>query len=146
MSPLREAEQLLERQLKEIDDQVAGLRELEAQRDRVARALSELRGGTGASARSARSSRPAAKGRGSGSRSRRRSPASSTRAPRGSNQQAIVEHVGANPGVTAGGIADATSIDRSVIYSTVSRMIAAGRLRKDPQPNGQVAYYLTNEQ
>lgn len=144
MSSLSEAEQLLERQLEEIDRQVAGLRELEAQRERVARALSALRGGTNGSTRPAPSRRSAAKGSATSQSRRRRSP-SPTRAPRGSNQKAIVEHVGAHPGVTAAGVADATGIDRSVIYSTVSRMVAAGRLRKDPQPNGHVAYFLTDE-
>lgn len=46
-----------------------------------------------------------------------------------------------NPGATSGGIAEATGIARGVVYSAVSRLTAAGKLRREPRPDGQVAYH-----
>ena len=51
----------------------------------------------------------------------------------------------ANPGATSGEIADATGISRGVVYSAVSRLTNAGKLTREPKPDGQVAYHaVTN--
>ncbi len=65
---------------------------------------------------------------------------SGKRAPRGSNQTAILDHVTANPGATTPQIAEATGIARPVVYSAVSRLASAGRLHKRSQDDGQVSY------
>jgi hypothetical protein len=62
------------------------------------------------------------------------------RAPRGSNLEAIVSHVAANPGATAGEISTATGIARGVVYSATSRLSSSGKLEREPKPDGQVGY------
>ena len=115
--------------LREID---AAVESLTAERERLTRALTELVGGARASPRSrSRRSGP--------SRTRARK---GSRAPRGSNQQAILDHVAANPGATTPQIAQATGIDRAVVYSAVSRLSAAGRLVKAGREDGQVTYQI----
>jgi Winged helix-turn-helix DNA-binding len=132
-------EEVIQDRLREID---SGVEALMAERERLTRALKELGGGA-----------PSGRGRrgraaGSSGASARRGRASSgrakpgRRAPRGSNQQAILEHVGANPGATTPEIAQATGIDRAVVYSAVSRLSAAGRLLKAGREDGQVTYEI----
>ena len=121
-----EVAEFIERRLKEIDEQLKPFEELEMERRRLRQALGALRGEETDAASSRRSGRPV--------RSRKR-------AARGSNLTAILEHVAATPGVTAGEIADATGISRGVVYSATSRLAAAGRLRREPKPDGSVAYH-----
>jgi Fe2+ or Zn2+ uptake regulation protein len=52
----------------------------------------------------------------------------------------IAGHVEANPGATAPEIAEATSIDRAVVYSALSRMTTNGRLTKNAGGDGKVTY------
>jgi len=114
-----EVAEFIERRLREIEEQLKPFEELEQERRRLRQALGALRDET-----------PAAPA----SRARRR-------AARGSNLTAILEYVVSTPGSTAGEIADATGITRGVVYSATSRLAAAGRLRREPKPDGSVAYH-----
>jgi len=133
-----QVEQLIEHRLQEIEEQLRPFAELEDERRRLRDALDALRSGTpsGGDRSSSQSPQPAR------SRTGRR-PARSVpraRAPRGSNLSAILSHVQANPGATAGEIATATGISRGVVYSATSRLSSSGRLERQPKPDGQVGY------
>jgi hypothetical protein len=126
-----EVAEFIERRLEEIDEQLKPFEELEQERRRLRQALGALRGEDPVA--SPADDGPARRGGRSG-RARKR-------AARGSNLSAILEHVATTPGSTAGEIADATGISRGVVYSATSRLAAAGRLRREPQPDGSVAYH-----
>jgi hypothetical protein len=125
--------QAVEQRLKEIEAQLGSYDDLVRERDRLRRALHELR--TDATAARAGSAARAATGR-RGPRRR----GSGRRAQRGSNVAAITSYVAANPGSTAAEIAAGTGIDRSVVYSATSRLASAGRLRRAPKGDRQVGY------
>ena len=133
-----QVEKLIEDRLKEIEEQLRPFAELEDERRRLSDALAALRSGTPRGGdRSSASSLPPARSR-AGRRSSRTGRGG--RAPRGSNLTAILSHVQANPGATAGEIATATGISRGVVYSATSRLSASGRLERQPKPDGQVGY------
>jgi Winged helix-turn-helix DNA-binding len=134
-------EQVIEDRLQEID---SGLESLQAERDRLTRALNELRAGGSSAGRGRRASQPTGQ-HGRRRRAKPSRPKQGRRAPRGSNQQAILDHVAGNPGATTPQIAQATGIDRAVVYSAVSRLTAAGRLVKTGRDDGQVAYQMPSE-
>jgi hypothetical protein len=149
MSASTEVEQIIEARLSELEEQLRPLADLEREKTRLERALEVLREGAsrnsdvGPSGRAARSSRattptpkPARRGRG------RRTANRGSRAKRGSNLEAILDHVREHPGATATDLASATGISRGVVYSAVSRLAAGGRLRREQLPDGQVAYHL----
>ena len=147
MSASTEVEQIIEARLSELEEQLRPLAELEQEKTRLERALEALREGVSRnsdvapSARAARSSRatpPAPSRRGRARRAAKRG----SRAKRGSNLEAILEHVGKHPGATASELANATGISRGVVYSAVSRLAAGGRLKREQLPDGQVAYHL----
>jgi hypothetical protein len=134
-------EEVIQDRLREID---SGLESLMAERERLTRALKEL--GANASPGRGRRGRPPGssgtavkRGRPSSARAKQR-----RRAPRGSNQQAILDHVSGHPGATTPEIAQATGIDRAVVYSAVSRLSAAGRLAKAGREDGQVTYQIAS--
>jgi hypothetical protein len=131
MSASSDVEQAIERRLREIDEQLRPLEDLARERERLSRALEALRPEATA--------RPAP-GRSGARRSPRRT-AGSRRAKRGSNLSAIIAHVRSHPGATAGQLAEATGIDRGVVYSAVSRLTTSGRLRRQPLGDGQVGYH-----
>ncbi len=118
-----EVAEFIERRLREIEEQLKPFEELERERRRLRQALGALRDEQPRSA----AARGMLRGR--------------KRAARGSNLTAILEHVASTPGATAGEIADATGISRGVVYSATSRLAAAGRLRREPKPDGSVAYH-----
>jgi len=130
-----QVEQLIEHRLQEIEEQLRPLAVLEDERRRLRDALSALRAseGTGGQAPVQRS-RPAT------TRRRRATASNGGRAPRGSNLAAILSHVTANPGATAGDIATATGISRGVVYSATSRLSSSGKLERVPKADGQVGY------
>jgi hypothetical protein len=119
----------VEQRLQEIEEQLASYDELVRERDRVRRALGELRGNSIAA-------RPAGGGRAATGRRVALGHSSGRRAKRGSNVAAIAAH----PGSTAAEIAAGTGIDRSVVYSATSRLASAGRLRRAPKGDRQVGY------
>jgi len=124
----------IEERLGEIERELRDVRALEHEREVLQRALSEL---------AADASRGLVLSSRSRSGSRRRARREEVRrAARGSNQQAILGHIGEHQGATARTIADATGIQRSVVYSALSRLTAAGRLVREQLPDGQVAYQL----
>ena len=129
--------QAVEQRLKEIEAQLSSYDDLVRERDRLRRALHELR--TDSSAARAAGVAPASSGR-RGPRRR----GSGRRAQRGSNVAAITSFVAANPGSTAAEIAAGTGIDRSVVYSATSRLASAGRLRRAPKGDRQVGYEATD--
>lgn len=133
-------EELIESKLEEID---RGVDVLQQERERLQRALRELRGGSPAT-KTTQAASETTNGRASRQR-RKPKRASSRRAPRGSNQQAIVDHVSKNPGATAGTISAATGIDRTIVYSALGRLSASGKLRREQQSDRQVAYHLADE-
>jgi hypothetical protein len=135
MSASTDVEQVIEQRLGEIDEQLRPYADLEAERDRLQRALQALRAETSAAARA---STPARRSPGRPRRQARRSP--SGRAKRGSNLQAILDYVEGRPGATAAQLAESTGIDRGVVYSAVSRLTSSGRLRREQLPGGQVGY------
>jgi hypothetical protein len=124
---------VVEQRLQEIEEQLASYDELVRERDRVRRALGELRG-------TATAATPASDGRAPTGRRGARRRSSGRRAKRGSNVTAIVDYVAAHPGSTAAEIAAGTGIDRSVVYSATSRLAGAGRLRRAPKRDRQVGY------
>jgi predicted transcriptional regulator len=126
----------MEERLGEIDRELRDVRALEHEREVLQRALIELDDESPAQAPASSRSRS-----GSSDRSRRRG---ARRAPRGSNQQAILDHIREHPHATARTLADATGIQRSVVYSAVSRLTAAGLLAREQLPDGQVAYQLAD--
>lgn len=129
MSGSTDVEQLIEARLQEIEEQLRPFAELEAERDRLQRALGALR------------NEPQPPSQGNGGTVRRGGNArGARRAARGSNLKAIVAFVTANPGATSGEIAAATGISRGVVYSAVSRLTNAGKLARSPKGDGQVAY------
>ena len=125
--------QAVEQRLNDIEAQLSSYDDLVRERDRLRRALNELRSDSTA-ARAVGSARVA-----SGRRGPRRRGAG-RRAQRGSNVAAITNFVAANPGSTAAEIAAGTGIDRSVVYSATSRLASAGRLRRAPKGDRQVGY------
>lgn len=147
MSANTEVEQVIEARLSEVEEQLRPFAELERERTRLQRALEVLREGAalnpslGPSGRTggptrATTSKPSRKGR------RPRPSGRGSRAKRGSNLEAILEHVRTHPGATASDLAHATGISRGVVYSAVSRLAAGGRLRREQLPDGQVAYHM----
>jgi sugar-specific transcriptional regulator TrmB len=118
-----EVAEFIERRLREIEEQLKPFEELERERRRLRQALGALRDEL------PRVTAP------------RGASQANKRAARGSNLTAILAHVAATPGSTAGEIADATGISRGVVYSATSRLAAAGRLRREPKPDGSVAYH-----
>ncbi len=131
-------EQAIEQRLQEIDRQLDELKHLTGERERLRGALQSLRQGRPVTV-PRRRAHPAAA---TTSTARRGRPRPGQRAARGSNRTAIVEHVRANPGHTAAQIAAATGIDRSVIYSAVSRLTREGHLRREERDDDQVVYLL----
>jgi hypothetical protein len=131
-----QVEQLIEHRLEEIEEQLRPFAELEDERQRLRHALDVLRAGPSHAGNSAAAAQPTRRLPG------RRTSRSSrgARAPRGSNLKAIVSHVAANPGATAGEIATATGIARGVVYSATSRLSSSGKLEREPKPDGQVGY------
>jgi anti-sigma factor RsiW len=127
MTGSTDVEQMIEARLAEIEEQLRPYAELEAERERLRRALSALRNEPDPSADFGS---PRRGGNARGAR----------RAARGSNLKAITEFVSANPGATSGEIAAATGISRGVVYSAVSRLTNAGKLARSPKGDGQVAY------
>lgn len=130
---------VIQARLEEIDRELEPLR---VERDKLSKALQEL---------GERPPRPARGTRGAQSAARRRSGTPSGRSGRqkrakhGSNVQAITEFVAAHPGATTPAIAEGTGIARSVVYSAVSRLSAAGRLVKRTSDDGQVAYTVARD-
>lgn len=134
-----QVEKLIEDRLKEIEEQLRPFAELEDERRRLSDALAALRSGTPSGGdRSSAASLPPARSR-AGRRSSRTGRGG--RAPRGSNLTAILSHVQANPGATAGEIATATGISRGVVYSATSRLSSSGKLMRRQKPDGQVGYH-----
>lgn len=133
-----QVERLIEDRLEEIEEQLRPFAELEDERRRLRDALAALRPGAPSDGDQA----PAPGPRPARSRTGRRMARSGrgARAPRGSNLTAILSHVQANPGATAGEIATATGISRGVVYSATSRLSSSGRLQREPKPDGQVGY------
>lgn len=125
--------QVIEQRMQEVEAQLSSYDDLVRERDRLRRALQELRSDSTA-ARATDGARTAGGRRGA----RRRG--SGRRAKRGSNVRAIVDYVSAKPGSTAAEIAAGTGIDRSVVYSAASRLATAGRLRRAPKGDRQVGY------
>jgi len=128
MATVSDVEQVIRQRLEEISEQLSGVAELQAEQGRLERALAELRG------EAVRTRSGTARPRGNAG--------AGTRAPRGSNQRAILQFVEANPEATTSRIVEATGISRGVVYSALSRLVNDGRLRKVPQPDGQVAYAI----
>src|SRR6187200_2749664 len=130
---LTDVAETIERRLREIEAQLDGYEELARERDRLRRALHELRSDDGARARRAAATTSAA-GRGA----RRRG--GGRRARRGANVEAITGYVSAHPGATAAEIASGTGVARGVVYSATSRLAANGRLRRVSKGDREVGY------
>jgi hypothetical protein len=114
MAGTDDVEQLIEARLRRIEEELEPAAALVAERERLQRALTALSERDGHAA---------------------------PRAARGANLQTIVEFVAANPGRRAGDVAAATGIARPVVYSAVSRLVQAGRLRRETTPDGGVLYF-----
>ena len=106
---LNEARSLVEKRLKELDQE----------RARLERALADLTGGT---AGRRRPGRPRGSGSGSGGRRRRR---------RGGTRAAeAVKIVGSNPGISASEIAKKMKIKPNYLYRVMGDLQKEGRVRK----------------
>jgi hypothetical protein len=137
-----QVEQLIEKRLAEIEEQLQPFAALVDERRRLQDALAALRADAppGALPELPQSQTP--RSQPPPKRARRSRSAKGKRAPRGSNLQAIVDFVSANPGSTAGEIASGTGISRGVVYSATSRMSASGKLERRPKSDGQVGYQV----
>ena len=138
MAGLTDVAQTIEQRLGEIEAQLRSYEELARERERLQRALHELRVDDGAAPRRA-SATPAAASRTSAPRGGGR------RARRGSNVEAITGFVTAHPGATAAEIATGTGIGRGVVYSATSRLAGSGRLRRVSSGDRQVGYELGSD-
>ena len=134
MAGLTDVAHTIERRLREIQAQLNGYEQLARERDRLQRALHELRSDDGARPGRAPAT-PQAAGRASSRRRR-----GGRRARHGTNVQAITGYVSDHPGATAAEIATATGIDRATVYSATSRLAASGRLRRISRGERQVGY------
>ena len=134
MAGLTDVADTIEQRLREIEAQLDGYEELARERDRLQRALHELRSDDGARPGRAPAT-PQAAGRASSRRRR-----GGRRARHGTNVEAITGYVSAHPGATAAEIATATGIDRGTVYSATSRLAANGRLRRISRGERQVGY------
>jgi hypothetical protein len=128
--------QTIERRLREVEAQLRGYEDLARERERLQRALHELRRDDGARPGWA-STKPSAGKRPTAGRRR-----GGRRAGRGANVEAIIGFVTGNPGATAAEIASGTGIGRGVVYSATSRLAASGRLRRVAKGDRQVGYEL----
>jgi IclR helix-turn-helix domain len=117
----------MEERLKVVERELAAVEPLVRERERLEAALSM--------APFATSVRPAAK-----AAPARKPRATTTRAPRGANREAILKLVGERPGVSAAEIADVTKITRAVTYNTLSKLVQQGLLAKTELPGGQTGY------
>ena len=134
MAGLTDVAHTIEQRLREIEAQLNGYEELARERDRLQRALHELRSDD-AARRGPAPATPQAAGRASSRRRR-----GGRRARHGTNVEAITGYVSAHPGATAAEIATATGIDRGTVYSATSRLAANGRLRRISRGERQVGY------
>ena len=115
----------LEKRLKEVDRELAGVEPLMRERERLQAALAT----------------PPFASAERGRRRRARAPRKQrTRAPRGANREAILSVVGERPGVTAAEISDVTKISRAVTYNTLAKLVEQGKLAKTELPGGQTGY------
>jgi DNA-binding transcriptional ArsR family regulator len=117
MSRLTRIRTDLDRRLDELRPQIEEIPRLEA----ALKALDEADGGT--PSRRRRSS--------SNGRSTRRSVRSTRkRAPRGQNRDAILRVISERHGVTAGEVANATKIAKPTVYTTISKLLKDGAVRR----------------
>lgn len=116
-------EQIRDR-IAEIDRELQDAQSLQTERERLSRALAEL--GQQESTRR-QPIRPA------GERHRRR-----TRAAQGSNPERILTALAESPDVTAIEIGRAAQIDRKTLYSTLARMVRAGRVLRQESEQGPI--------
>ena len=66
------------------------------------------------------------------------------RAPRGQNRQRVLAAVGERPGASPAEIARASSVERSVLYALLTRLLASGELEKRELPGGGTGYALAS--
>jgi len=135
--------QVIRTRLQEIDKELAGLEPLRDERERLERALQEI--GEAAPRADGGRGRGSRKRPGARSGGRRASRGTGKRAPRGQNLRVIADHIESHPDTSAPEIAEATGIDRAVVYSALSRMITNGRLTKSNGDDGRVTYRVAAE-
>src|SRR3954453_3031690 len=62
------------------------------------------------------------------------------RKPRGANRDAILKAIGDRPGVTAAEVAQATGIDKNVVYATLSGLVKTDGIQATVLPSGRKGY------
>ena len=112
---------LLSRSVRAMEARLAEIKPLADEVPRLEAALAALQG-NGASERR-RSASSAAAGR--------TAQPSKPRAPRGANRQKILAEIGNRPGASAGEIANATRIRKTVTYTTIAKLKKDGLVKSE---------------
>jgi hypothetical protein len=129
-------EELLERIHAELRERVESNRRAVEGYQRLERALAALDAAqTNDSARPRGEARREKAGGGSG-RARRR------RAPRGRNRARVLAVVAERPGVSAAELAQASGVQKDVLYGLLGRLVRSGELQKEELPGGVRGYVL----
>src|SRR4051794_18997142 len=68
------------------------------------------------------------------------------RKPRGANRDAILKVIGDRPGVTAAEVAQATRIDKNVVYATLSALVKNDGIQASVLPSGRKGYKVVNSE
>jgi hypothetical protein len=129
-------EELLERIQAELRERVERNRRAVEGYRRLERALAALDAvQTSDSARPREEARSIGRGGGSGHARRRR-------APRGRNRARVLAVVAERPGVSAAELAQASGVQKDVLYGLLGRLVRPGELQKEELPGGVRGYVL----
>jgi len=141
-SPSPDVRQTIEERLNQIDEQLEAFGDLQAERDTLRRFLVEL----GEPAPAERNSSVTRRRRSTTTSATRRPSASKARARntarRSGSQTAILDHLAKHPGAAAPEIADATGLQRNVVYSILSRLAARDQVERIDTEDGLKQYRL----
>jgi hypothetical protein len=83
---------------------------------------------------------PVSRARRTPSASRRR-----TRAPRGETRRRVLDAVSERPGASAGEITSASGLDRTIVATTLSRLVKRGELERVELPTGRGGYRVASD-
>lgn len=125
---------LLDATIEQLQGRVRELSMLADEHQRLADALAALQA-VQASTASRRVASPAADAQTQSARVRK---------PRGANRDAILKVIGDRPGVTGAEVAQATGIDKNVVYATLSALVKNGGIQASVLPSGRKGYKVVN--
>lgn len=127
---LDDASKAIAARLRELDDLLASVMDLQDERDRLRQALQLLSG-------EQTHRRATSTARARGGRQAKAQPAGG----RYRNRDAVLKHLREQPGSEAGAIVNATGMNRGVAYNLLGRLVKQRLIRKDEGPNGRARYF-----